>query len=159
LRNEDGFEFLAAFRLPEYQFPVLDIHHGQFENFTDPHPAPCHQFQDQPIPNIGGTENNFIDGFFLNDIEFGGGFFPKKLLDHGSFTGIVETVIDVVADKIEKRCQLRESDPFGVGLVVDGQVIQKFQDGFCGQIENVRFTEKFTKMVFGEYVRPDGIFF
>jgi hypothetical protein len=80
-------------------------------------------------------------------------------LDHGSLAGIIETVIDIVPDKIEKRCQLGESDPFGVGLVVDGQLIQKFQDGFRGQIENVRFTEKFTKMVFGEYVRPDGIFF
>jgi hypothetical protein len=42
----------------------------------------------------------------------------------------METIIDIIADKIEECCQLSESNPFGVGLVVDGQVVQKFQDGF-----------------------------
>jgi hypothetical protein len=80
-------------------------------------------------------------------------------LNHRGITWIAEAVIDIVADKIEKSCQLGESDSFGVRLVVDGQVVQKIQDDFRGQIENVRFTEKFTKMVFCEFIRPDGIFF
>jgi hypothetical protein len=51
-------------------------------------------------------------------------------LNHRGLAGIAEIVIDIVPDKIEECCQLRESNSFGVRFVVHGQVVQKFQDGF-----------------------------
>jgi hypothetical protein len=50
LGDEDEFMLSAIFWDSECQSPLIDIFGNKFQNFTDPHPASCHQFKHQSIP-------------------------------------------------------------------------------------------------------------
>jgi hypothetical protein len=62
----------AAFRLPQRQLSVLEVVGCRFENLPDPHSSPCHQFQDQPVADLAGPKNDFIDSFLFDDVPVGG---------------------------------------------------------------------------------------
>ena len=71
-------------------------------NLTDPHASPGHQFKHESIPGFGGSKNDFIHGFFLQDIPMHRPFHPKHLSHYGCVAGILKPFIDIVADEIEK---------------------------------------------------------
>ena len=51
----------SAFWIFERQFPVLYISRSQFQNFTDSHSAPGHQFQDESVSWFVCPEDSLID--------------------------------------------------------------------------------------------------
>jgi hypothetical protein len=63
LWDEHEFVFLAAFRLTKNQFPVLQVSQSQLQHFTDSHTTTGHQFKNQPISNLGGAEDDFVNGY------------------------------------------------------------------------------------------------
>jgi hypothetical protein len=102
LRDEHDLVFLAAFRLSKDQFSILNVIQPQFQNFTDPHPSSGHQFENQPIPDFGGSKNDFVNGLLFDDFPPGDHPFPIQLSNHGHVTWIYQIGIDVIAEKIEK---------------------------------------------------------
>jgi hypothetical protein len=94
--------FLATLGLSKDQFAILNVIQPQFQNFTDPHPASGHQFENQPIPNFNRSENYFITGLLFDDFPLGDHPFPIQLSNHGHVTWIYQIGIDVIAEKIEK---------------------------------------------------------
>jgi hypothetical protein len=97
---------LAAFRFTQDQFAILQIAEFQFQHFTDAHTAAGHQFEDQPIANRGGAEEDFIDGFLLDDFPPQRHPLAIKLANHGPVAWVKTFGIDIVANEIEKGREL-----------------------------------------------------
>ena len=71
LGQEGNLRFFAAFGIPDDSLPVFDILGCEFQDLADPHAAPCHEFEHQPISWISGSENDFIDHILFQDLELG----------------------------------------------------------------------------------------
>ena len=91
------------FGLPEDQFAILNVIHGEFQHLTDPHASPGHQFKHQPVADFDCPKNDLINGFLFDDFPSGDHSFPRQLADHRCIAGIPRVGIDVVFDEIEKR--------------------------------------------------------
>ena len=106
------------------QFAVLQIAQSQFQHFTDTHTTTGHQFKNQSITNLGGSEDDFIDGFLLDDFPSQRYPFPIQLPNHGPVAWVPEFGIDVVAHEIEKGRDLGKTDSLGIGFVAFGETVQ-----------------------------------
>ena len=61
-RNKNYFRGTTTFWIWSMKFSILDILGFQFQNFTDSHSTPCHQFKHKPVPGVIRFENEFING-------------------------------------------------------------------------------------------------
>ena len=68
LGNEDNFCLPVALWLSDHDFSVLDIYGCQFKNLTNPHPTPCHEFQDEAISQIICPEDYLVYSLLFNDL-------------------------------------------------------------------------------------------
>ena len=94
---EHDFMLPAAFGLLQEQFAILKVPQSEFQHFADPHTSPGHQFQHQPVPGLGGPENDFVHGLFFDDFPFRGHALPIELADHGRIAWINKAVVQIVA--------------------------------------------------------------
>ena len=69
----------AAFGFTQDQFADLPIAQLQFQHFTDAHTTSGHQFEDQSITNLGGAEDDFVDGFLFDDFPPQKAPFPDRV--------------------------------------------------------------------------------
>ena len=120
--------FPATFGFLQNQFAVLKIHESELQHCADPHASPGHQFEHQPVPRFGGSENDFIDSLFLDDFPFRDHPLAILFTDHRRIAWIMQTVIQIVTDEIEEGTNVGVADALGVGLVTFGESIQKPQD-------------------------------
>jgi hypothetical protein len=81
LWDEHEFVFLAAFRLTKNQFPVLQVSQSQLQHFTDSHTTTGHQFKNQPISNLGGAEDDFVNGYSTLCISVQSDMLCKSMLE------------------------------------------------------------------------------
>ncbi len=141
LGDEHEFVFFAAFGFTKDQFSVLRISLSQFHHFADTHSATGHQFEDQPIADLGGAEDDFVDGFLFDNFPSQRHPLPVKLPDHGSIACVPEFGIDIVAYEIEGGRELGKTDPLGVGFVSLGEAVQECKDLFRGDLVDGTITE------------------
>jgi hypothetical protein len=60
----------AALGLMEDQFSLMDLTHIKLQYLADAHPSPCQELKHQSIVDFGRSENDFVNGFFVNDFPF-----------------------------------------------------------------------------------------
>jgi hypothetical protein len=106
----------------------------QFQHFTDPHTTSGHQFEDQSITDLGGAEDDFVNGFLFDDFPSQRHPLPIQFADHGPVAWVTKLGIDIVADEIEKGRELGKTDSFGVGFVSFGEAVQECKDLFRGDL-------------------------
>ena len=61
MRKKRRFGFLSALWFPNDRLAVLDIRRRELQDFADSHAASRHQFNNQPVARIPGSENDLID--------------------------------------------------------------------------------------------------
>jgi len=110
--------------LDAYSTPV-NVRGGQFKNFPDSHPSPCHHFQDQPVSLILCPKDDLIDGFFLHDFPGYGSVVLEDLPKHWGITGIGEPLITCVYDKGEEGTKKGKAESFGGLLESLSEVAQE----------------------------------
>ena len=159
LRDEHDFMLPAALGLLQDQFAVLEIPQSEFKDLTDSHTASGHQFQHQPVPCLGGPENDLVHSLFFDDFPFRGHSLPIELADHGRVAWIYKAVVQIVADEIEIRTKVGVTDAFGVGPVALGESIKKPQDIIGCHLVDFVITEFLAEPIDDRLVGPDRIFF
>ncbi len=87
-----------------------------FPEFT-----PGHQFKHQPIPRFGGSEKDLVHRLFFKDFPFRDDSFAILFTDHWRIAGIMQTMVQVVADEIEKGTNVGVANALNVGLVALGE--------------------------------------
>jgi len=93
---------LAAFGVPQRQFPVMDVHRFQFQDLTHSHPATGHEFQHEAVPQFLGCEDYFINDVFFDDLPGDDGPGPEHLPEHGAVAGAAKIIIDIGFDEVEE---------------------------------------------------------
>ena len=68
LGNEGNLSLTPALGRLDVDPPPFNITGPQIENFTDSHPTSGHQFQDEPVSFVRGSENDFVHGFLFHDL-------------------------------------------------------------------------------------------
>jgi hypothetical protein len=63
------------------QCSILKVPQPELQHFADPHAAPGHQFQHEPIPGLGSPKNDLVHGFLFDDFPFRGHALPIELAD------------------------------------------------------------------------------
>jgi hypothetical protein len=71
LRQESGLRFLPTLGGSYDCLPVFNILGAELEDFTDPHAGSGHEFEQEAVPGISGSEDDFIDHILLQDLESG----------------------------------------------------------------------------------------
>jgi len=130
-----------------------------FSTSPIPHTAPGHQFQHEPIPGLGGPENDLVHGLPFDDIPFRGHALPVELADHGRITWIYKAVVQIVADEIEEGTNVGITDAFGVGFVALGESIEKPQNIVGCYLIDFMVTESLAEPIDDRLVRPNRISF
>jgi len=102
LRNEYMLTSFSTFGVLERKLPVLYISRSQFQHFSDSHPTPGHQFQDESVSWLVCPEDDFIDDVLFNNFPRGNGFCLEHFTQNWSGTWVVEIWVDVGCDEVEK---------------------------------------------------------
>jgi hypothetical protein len=72
------------------QFLILYITWCQFQDLTNSHSTPGHQLQDNSVPDIHRSENNFVDGLLINDLPLDAYWPTEYFLDNWCCTMICQ---------------------------------------------------------------------
>jgi hypothetical protein len=102
LWDEDMLPFLAAFRVSEGQFPVVDVHRPQLQDLADSHAATGHEFQHETVSQFRRRKNDLIDDVFLDNFPGNHGPRPEHLPEHRAVARAAKIRIDVRSYKIEE---------------------------------------------------------
>jgi len=80
----NGYDFMlpSALGLLQDQFAILEVPQSEFQDLADSHTAPGHQFQHQPVPCLGGPENDLVHRLLFYDFPFRGHALPIDFADH-----------------------------------------------------------------------------
>ena len=109
LRQEGNLRLFSAFWIPNDSLPVFDILGCEFENLANPHARTGHEFENETIPGIGRSEDDFIDDVFFNYFELSRLPCPEKLSEGRIITRILKIGLNRIFDEIEKGTQEGES--------------------------------------------------
>jgi hypothetical protein len=90
LGQEGDLCFFSAFGVSNDSLAVFDIFGCEFENLAYSHARAGHEFENEAIPGIGRSENDFIDCVFFNNFELSRLPCSEKLLEGRIVTGILE---------------------------------------------------------------------
>ena len=82
LGNENDLSLTAAFRGGDCDLPLIGIFRSQRENFSYPHRTPTHEFQDQPVPQIASSKDDFIYPLLLYDFSLNKSWTFKSLSEN-----------------------------------------------------------------------------
>jgi len=61
----------AAFWVSEGQFSVFNVSGSQFQNFSDSHSYPGHEFQHEAVSWFVCLEDDFVDNIYFDDVPEG----------------------------------------------------------------------------------------
>jgi len=86
----------------EGQFSVLDVSGSQFQNFSDSHSSPGHEFQHEAVSWLVCLEDDFVDNIFFDDVPGGNGFCLEHLSQDWVVAGVLEILIDIGSDEVEE---------------------------------------------------------
>ena len=133
LGDENEFPSITALRFSEGQLPVIYIFRGEFENFPDPHAAPGHELQHEPVPQFGCFEDDLIHRVLLDGVPANRWPVPEELFHHEGIAGIPDVLVEVVPDEVEKSGELRVSDALCLRLCSVGYSPKEGQDLLRGE--------------------------
>ena len=102
LGDENQLPSITALGFSEGQLPVTHIFRSQFQDLPDPHAAPGHELQNQPVSQFGGFEDDLIYGVLLDGVPANRRSVPEKLPHHRGVTRIPDVLVEVVPDEVEK---------------------------------------------------------
>jgi hypothetical protein len=63
LGDENALAAPPALGSSDVQLAIIDVSGRELKNFTNPHPAPGHQFEHEAIPLMGCPEDDFVNTF------------------------------------------------------------------------------------------------
>jgi hypothetical protein len=116
---------------------LLNIRWREVQDLTDSHAAPSHQLEYKPIPGVHGPEDNFIDGFLIDDVPLDSLWPLENLPDDGTITWVGKggkTRIDAeVVERREYRVAVSLCRLF-IGFCQGEEKFQNLLLGYAGQI-------------------------
>ena len=59
-----------------------------FKHFPDPHASPSHKFQHEAVTLVRGSEDDLIDGVFIDDLPLNWWRSPENLLNDCGIAGV-----------------------------------------------------------------------
>jgi hypothetical protein len=158
-RDEDELRVLAALWTLDCQPLVADIFRSELEDFTDPHAASGHQFQDKPVSNLR-PEDDLIDCLLFDNVPMDGFSWPVDFSQHRGITGVLNGGIKVRLDEIEEGFEVRVAAMLGLLLATLGDLVQESEDLLgCDGSEIGVCAKVLTELGEGGTVGLDRIFF
>jgi hypothetical protein len=137
----------------------VNVRGSQLKDFTDSHPSPRHQFQDESVSLIRSPEYDFIDGFFFHDLPGDGPVVLEDLSKQRGITGICEPLCARVYDENEEGAKKGKAESLGGLLEPLGQVTQEGEDLLWGEGFCLPVTKLSRKLCEKVEVIPERVFF
>jgi hypothetical protein len=132
LWDENMFPIFTAFRVPQRQFPVVDVHRSQFQDLAHPHAATGHQFKHKAVPQFFGCKDDFVDDVFFDDFPRNHGPGPEHLPEHWAIAGAPKIRVDIASDEVEEGGEVGVLDAFGLLSLTFGDFVQEYKDFVSG---------------------------
>jgi hypothetical protein len=149
----------AAFWLSNDSFAVINVKRREFQDFADSHTASGHEFKHQPVPQILGFENDFINDILFQDLEleiFSG---PEKFSQYGIIARIVKLRIKRIFYEIEKSGEKRKTQ-FLVFCLAPSEILDMKSKISSDVIDDKSLSPKFFfEVVKDEFIVSQSIFF
>jgi hypothetical protein len=96
----------SAFGVPDSQLLIIHIQGGKPQDLAYPHTTPSHELQHGSVAHLGGSEDDLVNDFLFVNLPLCQLSRSKELFQHGGIAGILELVIQIVADKIEEGLEI-----------------------------------------------------
>lgn len=86
IANKSGADYALAKPFEKEELLIQDL--------TDSHPTASHELKHQSVPEISGSEDHFVNDFFLQDLPLNWFPMPKEFPEHGIIAGITKFGVD-----------------------------------------------------------------
>ncbi len=158
--DENDLSVLAALWALDGQLQVGDIFGRELQDFTDPHSASGHQFQNEPVSHLRRSEDNLIHRLLFDNVPVDGFARSIDLPQHRSVAGVLNAEIQVGLDEVEKGFEVRVAAVLCLLLPAFGDLVEEGEDLFGCDGRQVAATAKMlTELAEGGSIGFDRIFF
>ena len=103
----------TTFGIPDDDLSALNVSGRQTKDLPDPHPAPCHELQDEAISMVACSEDNLIHCLFPKILPLDGLRIFENLPQYGRITRVLEPLIHRIYYEIEEGTKERITESFG----------------------------------------------
>jgi hypothetical protein len=129
-RDKNDLSVLAALWALDGQLQVGDIFGRELQDFTDPHSASGHQFQNEPVSHLRRSKDDLIHRLLFDNLPVDGFARPIDLPQHRSIAGVLNAGIQVGLDEVEKGFEVGVAAVLCLLLSAFGDLVEEREDLF-----------------------------